>query len=52
MKKYTFTVNGILGTGTYIIEANNKKAAIENAKKKYPMHGVNISSFKVLKEVI
>lgn len=48
MKKYIFTVNGIFGTGIYTIEANNKKEAIENAKKKYAGYGVNISSFKLV----
>ena len=49
MKKYTFTCNSGLYRGTKTIEANTKKEAIEKAKKQYPFHGVNVSSFKLAK---
>ena len=51
MKKYRFTFNGTFGTGTRIIEAKNKAEAIKAAKALYPFHGVNVSSFRKVKEV-
>lgn len=43
MKKYTYTA----GYRTFVIEADNKKQAIEKARKRHFPHSVNVSSFMV-----
>lgn len=49
MKEYNYTVNNGIEKGTYKIEAQTKKEAIEKAKKKHKLGGVNTSSFKISK---
>lgn len=46
MKTYIYTVNNGIEKGTFIIEAENKKEAIEKAKKAHKLGGVNTSSFR------
>lgn len=49
MKKYIYSVNNGITTGLFTVEANNKKEAIEKAKKFHCFGGVNVSSFRVKK---
>lgn len=50
MKKYIYSVNNGVCKGQYIIEARTKAEAIEKAKAKwFPFGGVNVSSFRVIK---
>lgn len=49
MKKYTFNYNGTFGKGRNTIRANNKKDAIEKAKKLFPFLSICVSSFRVSK---
>lgn len=50
MKTYSYTVNNGVQKGTYTIQAQTKNAAITIAKHAHPIGGVNVSSFRVVKE--